>query len=43
MDVILKLPGGGSIDAHRSILAAVSPVSEKMFYGNFKDGKVDDS
>ena len=38
--MILKLPGGGgSIDAHRSILAAVSPVFEKMFYGNFKEGK----
>ena len=37
--MILKLPGGGSIEAHRSILAAVSPVFEKMFYGNFKEGK----
>ena len=38
MDVILKLPGG-SIDAHRSILAAVSPVFEKLFYGDAKEGK----
>ena len=37
-DVILKLPGG-SIEAHRSILAAVSPVFEKTFYGNVKEGK----
>ena len=37
-DVILKLPGG-NIEAHRSILAAVSPVFEKMFYGNLKKGK----
>ena len=37
--MILKLPGGGSIVAHRSILAAVSPVFEKMFYGSLKEGK----
>ena len=37
--MVLKLPGGGSIEAHRSILAAVSPVFEKMFYGSFKEGK----
>ena len=37
-DVILKL-SDGSIDAHRMILAAVSPVFEKMFYGDFKEGK----
>ena len=30
MDVILKPPGDGSIEAHRSILAAMSPVFEKM-------------
>ena len=37
-DVILKLPGG-NIEAHRSILAAVSPVFEKIFYGSCKEGK----
>ena len=37
MDVILKLPGG-NVEVHRSILAAVSPVFEKMLYGNFKEG-----
>ena len=37
-DVTLKL-SDGSIAAHRMILAAVSPVFEKMFYGDFKDGK----
>ena len=37
-DVTLKL-SDGSIDAHRMILAAVSPVFEKMFYGDFKEGK----
>ena len=37
-DVILKLPGG-NIEAHRSILAAVSPIFEKMFYGSCKEGK----
>ena len=37
-DVTLKLPDG-NIDAHRMILAAVSPVFERMFYGDFKEGK----
>ena len=37
-DVTLKL-SNGSIDAHRMILAAVSPVFERMFYGDFKEGK----
>ena len=37
-DVTLKLPDG-SIDVHRMILAAVSPVFERMFYGEFKEGK----
>ena len=37
-DVTLKLPDG-NIDAHKMILAAVSPVFEKMFYGDFKEGK----
>ena len=36
-DVTLKLPNG-SIDAHRMILAAVSPVFERMLYGDFKEG-----
>ena len=37
-DVTLKLPDG-SIEAHKMILAAVSPVFEKMFYGDFKEEK----
>jgi len=37
-DVTLKL-SDGSIEAHKTILAAVSPVFEKMFYGEFKEGK----
>ena len=37
-DVTLKL-SDGSIDAHRMILAAVFPVFERMFYGDFKEGK----
>ena len=37
-DVTLKFPDG-NIDAHKMILAAVSPVFEKMFYGDFKEGK----
>ena len=37
-DVTLKL-ADGSIDVHRMILAAVSPVFERMFYGDFKEGK----
>ena len=36
-DVTLKLPEG-NIDAHKMILAAVSPVFERMFYGDFKEG-----
>ena len=36
-DVTLKL-SDGSIDAHKMILAAVSPVFERMFYGDFKEG-----
>ena len=34
----LKL-SDGEVKAHRLILAAVSPVFEKMLYGNFKEGK----
>ena len=37
-DVTLKL-SDGNIDAHRTILAAVSPVFERMFFGEFKEGK----
>ena len=37
-DVTFKL-FDGSIDAHKMILAAVSPVFERMFYGDFKEGK----
>ena len=37
-DVTLKL-SDGKIEAHKMILAAVSPVFEKMFYGDFKEGK----
>ena len=37
-DVTLKL-ADSSIDVHRMILAAVSPVFERMFYGDFKEGK----
>ena len=40
-DVTLKL-SDGSIDAHKMILAAVSPVFERMFYGNFKEGQSKD-
>ena len=29
----------GSIDVHRMILAAASPVFKRMFYGDFKEGK----
>ena len=36
-DVTLKL-SDGSIDVHKMILAAVSPVFERMFYGDFKEG-----
>ena len=38
-DVTLKL-SDGSIGAHRVILAAVSPVFEKMLYGNFKESSL---
>ena len=34
-DVTLKL-SDGSIDAHKMILAAVSPVFERMFYGDLR-------
>ena len=34
----LKL-SDGDIDAHKMILAAVSPVFEKMLYGDFKEGR----
>ena len=37
-DITFKL-SDGKIDAHKMILAAVSPVFEKMFYGDFKEGK----
>ena len=37
-DVTLKLPDG-DIDAHKIILATVSPVFERMLYGDFKEGK----
>jgi len=37
-DVTLKL-SDGSIDAHKVILASVSPVFESMFYGGFKEKK----
>ena len=40
-DVTLKL-SDGSINAHKMMLAMVSPVFEKMFYGGFKEGKSDD-
>ena len=36
-DVTLKL-SDGNIDAHKMILAAVSPIFERMFYGDFKEG-----
>ena len=38
-DVTLKL-SDGNIGAHRMILAAVSPVFEKMLYGNFKESSL---
>ena len=41
-DVILKLSNGEIIKAHKMILAAVSPVFNGMFYGNFKEGKLDE-
>ena len=37
-DVTLKL-SDGSIKAQKMMLACVSPVFEKMFYGNFKEAK----
>ncbi|XP_065910892.1 kelch-like protein 38 [Dysidea avara] len=37
-DITLKL-SDGSIDAHKVILASVSPVFESMFYGGFKEKK----
>ena len=37
-DVTLKLSDGEVIKAHKMILAAVSPVFNGMFYGNFKEG-----
>jgi len=37
-DVTLKL-SDGSINTHKMILAAVSPVFERMFYGHFKEGE----
>ena len=37
-DITLKL-SDGNIDAHKMILAGVSPVFERMFYGDFKEGK----
>ena len=37
-DVTLKMPDG-SIEAQKMMLACVSPVFEKMFYGNFKEAK----
>ena len=41
-DVTLKLSNGKVIKAHKMILAAVSPVFNGMFYGNFKEGKLDE-
>ena len=41
-DVTLKLSDDVSIKAHKMILAAVSPVFNGMFYGNFKEGKSDE-
>ena len=41
-DVTLKLSDGEVIKAHKMILAAVSPVFNGMFYGNFKEGKLDE-
>ena len=41
-DVTLKLSDGEIIKAHKMILAAVSPVFNGMFYGNFKEGKLDE-
>ena len=41
-DVTLKLSDGKVIKAHKMILAAVSPVFNGMFYGNFKEAKLDE-
>ena len=38
-DVKFQFSDGRSIDAHGKILAAVSPVFERMFYGDFKEAK----
>ena len=38
-DVTFKFSDGRSIKAHGMILAAVSPVFDRMFYGDFKEGK----
>ena len=40
-DVTLKL-SDGSINVHKMMLAMVSPVFEKMFYGGFKEGRLDE-
>ena len=40
-DVTLKL-SDGSINAHKMMLAMVSPVFEKMLFGGFKEGKLDE-
>jgi len=37
-DVTLKL-SSGSIEAQKMMLAFISPVFERMFYGNFKEAK----
>ena len=41
-DVTLKLSDGEIIKAHKMILAAASPVFNRMFYGNFKESKLDE-
>ena len=35
-DIILKMPDG-KINAHKLMLAILSPVFERMFHGNFKE------
>ena len=40
-DVTLKL-SDGNINAHKMMLAMVSPVFEKMLFGGFKEGKLDE-
>ena len=37
-DVTLKLPDG-SIKAQKMMLAFISPVFERMFYGDFKEAR----